>query len=181
VSRFGRLDVLVNNAGIVRRTALVETSVADFDLHVRVNQLGPLIGIKVCLPALRKGGGGSVVNICSISGMFGTADAVAYCCSKWALRGLSKALAVELAPDRIRVNTILPGRIDTRMVAYVPNATSQRQRERIPLKRFAAPEEVSPLVIFLASDDSAYLTGTEVLFDGGFSADHWTGLRLLRA
>lgn len=169
VDRHGRLDVLVNNAGIFRVAGLTETSDELWQQTVAVNQTGVFYGMRAVVPAMRAAGGGSIVNISSIAGMKSAAIAYAYAATKWAVRGMSKTAAVELAPHGIRVNSVHPGIIDTDMLNEFGDLRD-RIVERIPLGRVAGPDEVGKLVLFLASDDSSYCTGHEFVVDGAMTA-----------
>ena len=169
---FGRLDVLVNNAGIVRAGSIEHTSLEDFEAVVRVNQIGCFLGIKSVIAAMRASGGGAIVNISSIAGLIGVAGVAGYVASKHAVRGLTKAAALELGVDGIRVNSVHPGGVDTPMTNQ--GLLEEEQRNAIyaenPIPRVGRPEEVANLVLFLASDESAYCTGGEYLIDGGTTA-----------
>jgi 3alpha(or 20beta)-hydroxysteroid dehydrogenase len=168
----GRLDVLVNNAGVVRFDRVDEVELADFRAVLDVNVTGTLLGIKTAAPALRRAGGGAIVNISSISGLKGAADSAAYVTSKWAVRGLTKAAAVDLAGDGIRVNSVHPGVIDTPMVMRPGSSADEildRHRSRLLIQRLGTPEDVVPIVLFLAGDEAAYITGAEFVVDGGWT------------
>lgn len=162
---FGSLDVLVNNAGILDVRRLEETSLGDYRRVVEVNQVGPFLGMRAAVGPMRRAGGGSIVNVSSTAGIVGFTDFFAYTAAKWAVRGMTKAAAVELAPDGIRVNSIHPGDVETPMIAEIDVPT-----DGIPLGRLGRPEEVSMLVVYLASDESSYTTGAEHVIDGGYSA-----------
>ena len=168
---FGRVDVLVNNAGIVQFTHLAETDVEDFRRVMEVNVTGTLLGMKAVTPALRRAGGGAIVNLSSISGMKGSANAPAYTASKWAVRGLTKAAAVDLAPDGIRVNSVHPGVIDTPMVrrGRDPAEILERHLPKLLIPRLGTAEDVVPVVLFLAGPGAAYITGAEFVVDGGWT------------
>ncbi|MEU9111488.1 glucose 1-dehydrogenase [Streptomyces sp. NPDC048483] len=170
VESFGRLDILVNNAALWR-TAPVDTETEEnFALLLRVNLLGAFLGIKAVVPALRTAGGGSIVNISSTAGLKGLPQHAAYGASKFGLRGLTRSAAIDLAGDRIRVNSVHPGMIDTPMVASVLGPERREQEyPRVPLRRIGQPDEVAELVRFLASDASAYITGAEFAVDGGLT------------
>ncbi|HEY8121255.1 MAG TPA: glucose 1-dehydrogenase [Myxococcota bacterium] len=168
----GPLDTLVNNAAIQHYAPLVETATADYLRVISVNQVGCFLGLRECAPVLAANGGGSIINVASMDGTRGTNGMVAYVSSKWAMRGLTKVAAIELGPANIRVNTILPGSIQTPMGN--PNnedlATYNRHFAGHPLGRIGRPEEIARLALFLASDDSSYCTGAEFLADGGATA-----------
>jgi 3alpha(or 20beta)-hydroxysteroid dehydrogenase len=168
-ARFGRLDVLVNNAGILRPGSIETLALADFEAVVRVNQIGCFLGMQAAIPALRESGGGSIVNVSSIAGMRGRPGLVAYVASKWAIRGMTKTAALELGRDGIRVNAILPGAIDTPMIAGPDFSAVDRAAHfaKLPVSRIGEPADVARLALFLASDESAYCTGADFVIDGG--------------
>ncbi len=163
---YGRLDVLVNNAAVYSTSPIVDEDPARLDTLLRVNLAGPFLGIRAAAPALRDSGGGSIVNISSQAGLQGIWGHGAYGAAKWGLRGLTKTAALELGPDRIRVNSVHPGAIATAMTAHL----GTDRHPGAPLGRVGRPEEVARLVAFLASDDSSYLSGAELAVDGGASA-----------
>jgi 3alpha(or 20beta)-hydroxysteroid dehydrogenase len=163
----GRLDVLVNNAGIINRTLVETTSLEAWERVLRVNLTGSFLGIQAASPLMAETGGGAIVNISSNSGYSGHYDP-AYTASKWGLRGLTKSAAMELAPKNIRVNAVCPGLVVTGL-----NASSPHLKPMIgitPLKRAGKPEEIADLVFFLASDASSFITGEDFVIDGGFTA-----------
>ncbi|MEU2254844.1 glucose 1-dehydrogenase [Nocardia xishanensis] len=168
VETFGKLDVLVNNAGILRFQSIADMSLADFSTIMNVNVTGAWLGIKTAAPALTAAGGGSVVNISSVEGFIGAAGLSAYSASKFALRGITKSASRELGKAGIRVNSVHPGGIATPMTA---NASSGVDGDKffagLPIPRWGRPEEVTEAVVFLASDAAGYCTGTEVVVDGG--------------
>lgn len=163
------LDILVNSAGIFGLGSLAEHSAESFYRFFAVNQLGPALGIKALLPLLRRAGNASVVNVASGAALFGFDNALGYMSSKWGLRGASRALARELAPE-VRVNCIFPGLIDTPMAGINSAERQSDIAERTPLKRIGRPEEVAAAIAFLASDDASYITGSELTIDGGICA-----------
>jgi 3alpha(or 20beta)-hydroxysteroid dehydrogenase len=167
VEAFGALHGLVNNAGIYVPRTLMETDAALFERHMRVNQLGCFLGMKAVVPAMERAGGGAIVNISSVAGLRGSPGAIAYSATKWALRGMTKAAALDLAPRGIRVNSVHPGPIDTEMLKVRTPEQNRARVEQVPMKRMGTAEEVAKLVLFLLSDDSAYITGAEVAIDGG--------------
>jgi 3alpha(or 20beta)-hydroxysteroid dehydrogenase len=163
----GGLHGLVNNAGIYQPKTLMETDAALFERHMRVNQLGCFLGMKAVVPLMERSGGGSIVNISSVAGLRGSPGAIAYSATKWALRGMTKAAAIDLARRKIRVNSVHPGPIDTEMLNVQTPEQSQRRLEAVPMKRRGTAQEVAALVLFLLSEESGYITGAEVAIDGG--------------
>jgi len=169
LDRHGRVDVLVNNAGIFRTIGLEETTLAVWEQMLGVNQTGVFLGMRTVAATMKAQGNGSIVNISSIAGLRGAGMAHAYSATKWAVRGMSKSAAQELAPFGVRVNSVHPGIIDTAMLAEFGDAR-QLVEERIPYGRVATATEVGRLVLFLASDDSTYCTGHEFVIDGAMTA-----------
>jgi 3alpha(or 20beta)-hydroxysteroid dehydrogenase len=165
VGAFGSLDVLVNNAGIHHVTPIEDETLEVFERTIRVNLYGPFLGIQAVLPAMRAAGGGAIVNISSLAGMRGIPGHGAYGASKWAVRGLTKTAALELGHDGIRVNSVHPGAIKTAMLPDGPGGDARFAG--LPAGRPGEAEEVANLVLFLASDESSYITGTEHVIDGG--------------
>lgn len=172
VRHFGRLDILVNNAGVYGTRPLTEERVDRFELYLRVNTIGPFLGVRAAVPALRASGAGTIINVCSTAGMTAFPGHGAYGASKWALRGLSRVAALELGPDRIRVNSVYPGAVKTPMIAHLLPQEEEDQPGPSPLQRFGEPHEVAELVLFLASDRSSYINGGEFVVDGGTLAGH---------
>jgi 3alpha(or 20beta)-hydroxysteroid dehydrogenase len=168
---FGRLDVLVNNAGVLTFASIAEMPAAEFRRVLEVNAVGCWLGMKAVIEPMKAAGGGSIVNISSIEGFTGAAGLSAYSASKFAVRGMTKAAAQELGPFGIRVNSVHPGGVLTRMTlgqaASHDPAEGAAFLKSLPISRFAEPVEISRLVAFLASDDSSYSTGSEFLADGG--------------
>src|SRR5215470_10715546 len=160
----GRLDGLVNNAGIPFRARLLEVSLEDWNRVLTVNVTGALLGLQAMVPLMQRGG--SIVNVCSIAGLTGHYSA-AYTTSKWALRGLSRVASLELGPRGIRVNAIHPGYIDTPMTSSAPPAFRDSNAAQASLGRVGTVDDVAPLVLFLMSDESAYISGTDIPVDGG--------------
>lgn len=171
IAEHGRIDVLVNNAGVYASGRHYEISVDDFNRVMDINCSGVFLGMRAASPYMREAGQGSIVNISSIAGMGGGLNAFAYHTSKWAVRGMTKAAAVENGRRNVRVNSIHPGLIDTDMlnVAVADGQDNDKVVRRIPLGRTAEADEVGRLALFLASDDSSYCTGTEFVVDGGLS------------
>jgi 3alpha(or 20beta)-hydroxysteroid dehydrogenase len=163
----GGVDILVNNAGISRSGGIDDFSWDDFDVMVRVNQRGVLLGMQAVLAPMRRAGGGSIINVASGAALRGWTGLLVYSGTKFAVRGMTQAAAAELAADNIRANVIHPGCIDTPMHQQNPADTQQKLLERIPMKRFGEPIEVANMALFLASDESAYITGTDFAVDGG--------------
>jgi len=164
-SAFGRIDVLVNNAGIAPVAPLAETPEQTLRLTLDINLLGPMLGMQAVLPLMREHGG-SIVNISSTAGLAGYADRAVYSASKWGLRGATRSVAREYGRYGIRVNAICPGAIDTQMLSEDSRA-GVGYITTIPIPRAGQPREVSNLVAFLASDASSYCTGHEFVVDGG--------------
>jgi 3alpha(or 20beta)-hydroxysteroid dehydrogenase len=166
VQEFGKLDVLVNNAGIVALGPLKKFDVAEWRKVIDVNLTGTFLGMRAAVGAMIAAGGGSIINVSSIEGLRGAPFVHPYVASKWGVRGLAKSAALELAPKKIRVNSIHPGFIRTPMTEHLPE-----DMVTIPLGRAGDPVEVSTFVLFLASDESSYATGTEFVMDGGLVTD----------
>lgn len=174
VDAFGRLDILVNNAGIVRASPLESTPLDDYMAVVKVNQVGVFLGMRAVVSAMREAGGGSIVNISSNAGMEGVQGVVAYVASKWAVRGMTKTAAMELGRYGIRVNSVHPGGVDTPMIAgdEFEGVDQDEVFGAQPIPRVGQPEEIARLVLFLASDESSFSTGSEFVADGGRLAGH---------
>jgi NAD(P)-dependent dehydrogenase (short-subunit alcohol dehydrogenase family) len=170
VREFGGLDVLVNNAGIFNMSGLEDTSEELWDSIVNINQKGVWLGMKECVAAMRKRGGGAIINISSVAGLTGSTGSTAYHGSKGAVRLLTKAAAVQYGPEKIRVNSVHPGIINTQMIDIIPQGMRQGFGAMVPLRREGTVGDVANLVLFLASDDSSYCTGAEFIVDGGLTA-----------
>jgi 3alpha(or 20beta)-hydroxysteroid dehydrogenase len=168
IDRRGRIDVLVNNAGVHAAAAVHEMAEADFRRVLDVNLLGPFLGIQAVVPYMPKGG--SIINVASLNGLAAQARTSAYTASKFGLRGLTKAAALDLGPLGIRVNAILPGIIRTPMVAYVVEEREEQLAAGLPLGRIGEPTDVAAAAVFLASDQAAWITGTDLVVDGGHTA-----------
>jgi NAD(P)-dependent dehydrogenase (short-subunit alcohol dehydrogenase family) len=173
VRQYGKLHVLVNNAGIIIRKSIEETSVEEWDRTQAINVRGVFLGTKFAIPAMRQAGGGSIINISSIAGLVGsTYGAASYIASKGAVRLFTKATAIQHAKDNIRCNSIHPGPIETLMIQNTleDHAFLQERLHRIPLGRIGRVEDVAYGVLYLASDESSYVTGSELVIDGGATA-----------
>lgn len=163
----GRLDVLVNNAGVGDGRGIVDLSVSGWERVLGIDLWGPVVGMRTVAPVMARGGGGSIVNISSIAGLTGY-DHAAYTASKWALRGVTKTAAAELAEQGIRVNSVHPGAIMTPMVAAMPQEAIDGFVRLNANRRIGTPDEVAWAVLHLASDESSFTTGAELVIDGGF-------------
>lgn len=166
----GKIDILVNNAGIFRSSPIAATDIDDYRQVIDINQTGVFLGLKHVGPVMADAGAGSIINISSIAGMRGGAGSIAYSASKWAVRGMTKVAMNEFAPSGVRVNSIHPGLIDTMMLQQLPAIESgalDQILRRIPAGRVAQADEVANLALFLASDESSYINGAELIIDGG--------------
>lgn len=173
VALHGRLDVLVNNAGVFRLGGVLTTAEADYRQVIDINQVGVFLGMQAVAQQMMSQNSGAIVNISSIAGMQGARNAIAYSASKWAVRGMTKSAAAELGRHGIRVNSIHPGLIETPMLHQLPGVDSgqmDQMMRRIPLGRVAEANEVAKLALFLACDDSSYCSGQEFIIDGGMTA-----------
>ncbi len=171
VARHGRLDGLVNSAGIAREQPFLETPVEAFDAIIAVNLRGSFLIGQAAARAMQATGGGSIVNIASVSGLLGNAGRSAYGASKGGVVTLSKVMAVDLAQFGIRVNVIAPGPVETPLVAQVHSAETRAEwGRRVPMKRYGSPEEMAGAAVFLLSDEATYVTGHVLTVDGGFVA-----------
>ena len=172
VAAYGKLDVVVNNAGISGRAAVAETEVETWDRVMEVNGKGVFLGTKLAIPELRKAGGGSIINISSIYGIVGSETSAAYHASKGAVRIFTKSAAIQYAQEGIRVNSVHPGFVDSPMTAAshaLPEVHDLRVG-RTPLGRMGTPEDIAAGILYLASDESSFVTGSELVIDGGMTA-----------
>ena len=174
VTRFGKLDIVVNNAGISApgRPPTEEQTVEGWDAVMAVNAKGVFLGTKHAIPEMRKAGGGSIVNISSIYGNVGSKGGTAYHASKGACRAFSKAAAIQYAGEQIRVNSVHPGFVDTPMTAELHSLPSVHEERvaKTPLGRMGLPEDIAYGILYLASDESRFVTGSELVIDGGMTA-----------
>jgi 3alpha(or 20beta)-hydroxysteroid dehydrogenase len=167
LSDHGRIDVLVNNAGILHWATMTETPIDVWNRVVAINQTGVFLGMQAVASAMKEQGSGSIVNISSVAAYSGSAPCFAYGATKWAVRGMTKGAAQELGPFGVRVNSVHPGIIDTPMMEGTP---LEQMGSGVPLRRYASADEVAKLVLWLASDESSYATGAEFVLDGGMTA-----------
>lgn len=165
VQAHGRIDGLVNNAGIFRHDSILDNNEDNFRLVTEINQYGVFNGMAAVAPVMREQGSGSIVNISSVAGMRGQSS-IAYVASKWAVRGMTKSAAAQLAKFNVRVNSVHPGAIETDMLFDLGTETIDRLVNAVPMGRSAKPEEVGNVVLFLLSDESSYVTGAEIVVDG---------------
>jgi 3alpha(or 20beta)-hydroxysteroid dehydrogenase len=169
VGAFGGVDVLVNNAAILRHALVMEETAENLERVLQVNLFGVFHGIQAVVPAMVERGGGSIINISSLAGLQGIPRHGAYGAAKWAVRGLTKTAALELGEDGIRVNSVHPGGVDTAMLGRAVER-GRGNYPAVPLRRIGEPEDIGELVVFLASDASSWMTGTEFVIDGGSTA-----------
>ena len=175
-STFGPVNVLANNAGILRFGEIEKMTKEEYLLLVNVNQLGTFLGMKAVARTMRKNDGGSIINASSVEGLAGMASLTAYTATKFAIRGMTKAAAMELGPRGIRVNSVHPGMIDTPITRpHGGDAAMEFGASRVPLRRVGHPEDIAPLYVFLASDEAGYINGAEIAIDGGVTATHAFG------
>ena len=172
VDSFGKLDVLVNNAGTSAVTGVEETTEEAWDGQMEVHAKGAFLGTKAVIPEMRRAGGGSIINISSIYGLVGSPRAAAYHAAKGAMRIFSKSAAVQYAKDGIRVNSVHPGFCETPMTSAGFDDPERRKETeaKVPMGRYGQPEELAYAILYLASDESSYMTGSEVVVDGGMTA-----------
>ena len=178
VEHYGRLDVLINNAGIMQSTPVVDCSVDEFRGVLDVNLVGPFIGMKVAAPVMHETGGGAVVNVSSVQGILGRAGTPGYTASKFGLRGLTKTAALELGALGVRVNSIHPGGVDTPLIRdaapgiELTSAMLDAGHAHLPVPRCGRPDDIAPTSLFLASDEASYITGAELVIDGGLTCGY---------
>jgi len=166
----GKIDILFNNAGTVKSYAgIAEISIEDWDRVIAINQTGPFLGMRTVIPYMKKSGGGSIINTSSIWGKVGAGGVSAYTASKAAVSHMSKNAALTYVGDNIRVNSLHPGIIDTPMIAAQDKAITDAIVAITPMKRLGRPEEIANGALFLASDESSYMTGAELVIDGGYT------------
>ena len=173
IDKFGKLNVLVNNAGIITPVREIgDTSLNDYMKVINVNQVGVFLGMREVVEPMKKAGGGSIVNISSIDGLIGMYGATAYCATKFAVRGMTKVAALELGKYGIRVNSLHPGGVQTKILddTGLSQAEAAEAFKQIPLGRIGQSEEMATLAAYLASDDASYSTGSEFIADGGLTA-----------
>lgn len=174
--RFGPVNVLANNAGILRFGDIERMPADEVELLWRVNQLGTFLGMQAVSRTMRKNGGGSIINASSVEGLAGMPSCTAYAATKWAIRGMTKCAAMELGPKGIRVNSVHPGMIDTPMTrVHGGDAAMEYGATKVPLRRVGTPDDIAPVYVFLASDEASYLNGAEIAVDGGVTATHAFG------
>lgn len=173
---FGKLDILINNAGALSVSTIETISEDDWDHIITTNLKGPFLMSRAALPALRRAGGGSIVNIGSVLGLVAVKDRAAYCASKGGVTLLTKAMALDHAHEQIRVNCICPSVVETDLVrdlfasSELGRQAKQARIATIPMNRFGQPQDVAGLAVFLASDESSWMTGTAIPLDGGLTA-----------
>jgi len=167
--RFGRVDVLINNAAISKPLKLEDTTTATYRQIIDINQVGVFLGMRAVLQPMKQAGGGVIINVASVAGLQGTSTLFAYTASKWAVRGMSKSAALELARYNIRVNVINPGVIDTPINHDNPEKMNQVLVQTTPLRRMGDPIEIAEAALFIASDAARFATGADFTIDGGMS------------
>lgn len=176
VRAFGPVTVLVNNAGVLTFAELPTMELAEFQRLVSVNMVGCFLGMKTVAPVMKEAGGGSIVNCSSVEGLGGMPSLVAYTGTKFAVRGMTKAAALELGPSNIRVNSVHPGMVDTNMTRSMAGDEGMAwAAKRVALRRVGTPETIAPMYVFLASEESSFSTGAEFVADGGATATHAFG------
>jgi len=169
LATFGRIDILINNAAISGSTKLEATEPEDYDRVYRVNQFGVYLGMRAVLDTMKAAGGGCIINISSVAGTKGTSTLFPYAAAKWAVRGMTKAAALELARYKIRVNAIVPGVIETEMLNDTPQRMADVLLQTTPLRRRGMVEEIAGAALYLASPAAGFVTGIDLTVDGGMS------------
>jgi cyclopentanol dehydrogenase len=167
---YGRLDILVNNAAIIGLAGIMDTTLEDWDRVLAVNQTGTFLGMRAAIPAMRRSGGGSIVNISSVLATMGSGNSASYTATKGAVTALTRTVAVELAAEGIRVNAVHPGGVETPMAQECLGDDAEARRALVathPIGRLGEPEEIATGVLFLASDESSFVTGAALVIDGG--------------
>jgi 3alpha(or 20beta)-hydroxysteroid dehydrogenase len=173
---FGPVSVLANNAGILRFGDIDTASLDEVELMWRVNQMGVFLGMRAVVPTMKANGGGSIINASSVEGLAGMAGCTAYAATKWAIRGMTKCAAMELGRHGIRANSVHPGMIDTPMTrVHGGDVAMEFGASKVPMRRVGQPEDIAPVYVFLASDESGYMNGAELAVDGGVTATHAFG------
>lgn len=174
-ARFGRIDILVNNAAVVHFCGIEDLVKEDLERVLGINVIGALLGIKTIAPVMKRQGKGAIVNISSIDGLRGCNGLSAYTASKWAVRGLTKSAALEFGPFGVRVNSIHPGGVDTVMGNPTGRTDADLNKDyaAVPLQRIGRPEEIASASLFLASDEASYVSGAELSVDGGWCAGYY--------
>ncbi len=174
--RWGPVNVLANNAGILRFGEIGATPLEDVELLFRVNQLGCFLGMQAVVPTMKANGGGSIINASSVEGLAGMSNCTAYAATKWAIRGMTKCAAHELGRRKIRVNSVHPGMIDTPMTrVHGGDLAMEYGASTVPMRRVGPPEDVAPHYVNLASHESSYVNGAEIAVDGGVTSTHAFG------
>ncbi|MFD2418786.1 glucose 1-dehydrogenase [Amycolatopsis pigmentata] len=175
LAAYGKLTVLVNNAGTLHFSELAKTTLADYRRVIDTNQIGAFLGMRSVVEPMERAGGGSIINVSSVEGLAAVPFLIAYTASKFAIRGMTKVAALELGAKNIRVNSVHPGMIDTKMVRDAAGGIDvdlSAITKKLALNRAGQPDEIANLVLFLASDESSYCTGAEFVADGGATATH---------
>ena len=176
---FGSVTVLVNNAGLAEGAPIAETTLESYRRVTEVNQTGVFLGMKSVIPSMKRSGHGSIINMSSIDGLVGSPRIISYIASKWAVRGMTKAVAMEMGPFSIRVNSIHPGHVVTELglpdgveAGAISSMVEEHTARHAPMQRTGTPEEIAAMAVFLASAESSYCTGAEFVVDGGFTAGY---------